>query len=78
MRHIAAAVERLKQKNRGLTPEPITVRMDPDMIQKLTDICDQYDLTRSELARELLELGYEQFTMNPSGGSDDGPTGATE
>ena len=58
---IAASMKRLRKKTQGLTPEPITIRMDPLMVKKVGKICDQYGITRSELLRELIELGYDRF-----------------
>lgn len=54
-----------------MTDTTISVRVDDDLVEYLDGLADQYDTTRSEVARHLLDNGtrahkyYPEFNIDP-------------
>lgn len=59
-----------------MTNTTISVRVDDDLADYLDELADQYDTTRSDVARHLLDNGsrahkyYPEFEIDPNGRTD--------
>lgn len=43
--------------------EQYTVQLDPEFVKKIDKMADKYDLSRSQLMRNLLELAFDQAVL---------------